>query len=47
MYRVKLDSGATLKVARTNTTRTGGDQFAPGQRVSLGFAPDDAVVLER
>ncbi len=47
MYRVKLDSGATLRVARANTTRAGGDQFRPGFRVDVGFAPDDAVVLDR
>ena len=46
MYRVRLDSGAMLKVARANARRTG-DRFASGQRVSLSFAPEDVVVLDR
>ena len=47
MYRVRLDSGAVLRIARANITRADGDPFTPEQRVSVRFAPDDAVVLDR
>lgn len=46
-YRVKLDSGAIVRVSRPNATRSGADQFAPGQRVTVSFSPDDVVVLDR
>jgi putrescine transport system ATP-binding protein len=47
IYRIRLDGGATLKVSRANATRAAADGFAAGQRVSLSFAPDDVVVLDR
>ena len=47
VYRVKLDSGASLQVARSNMTRIAGEKFRLGQRVSVAFAPDDVVVLDQ
>jgi putrescine transport system ATP-binding protein len=47
VYSVKLDRGAVLRVALANATRTAADGLAVGQRVSLSFAPDDVVVLDR
>ena len=45
--KVKLLSGATLRVSLTNATRTKAESFTSGQRVSVSFAPDDIVVLDR
>jgi putrescine transport system ATP-binding protein len=36
-----------FRVAVANATRAAADGFAAGQRVSLSFAPDDVVVLDR
>jgi putrescine transport system ATP-binding protein len=47
VYSVKLDQGAVLRVALSNTTRATADGFSVGQRVIVSFAPDDAVVLDR
>jgi len=47
VYSVKLDQGAVFRVAVANATRAAADGFAAGQRVSLSFAPDDVVVLDR
>ena len=45
--KVKLSSGATLRISMTNATRTTAESFTSGQRVSVSFAPDDIVVLDR
>ena len=47
VYAVKLDGGAVLRVVAANATRAAADGFAAGQRVSVSFAPDDVVVLDR
>jgi putrescine transport system ATP-binding protein len=47
VYSVALDHGAVLRVALPNATRATADGFSIGQRVSLSFAPDDVVVLDR
>ena len=47
VYAVKLDGGAVLRVAAADATRAAADGFAAGQRVSVSFAPDDVVVLDR
>jgi putrescine transport system ATP-binding protein len=47
VHSVKLDRGAVLQVALANATRAVIDGFVVGQRVSLSFAPDDVVVLDR
>ena len=47
VYAVKLDGGAVLRVAAANATRTAADGFVVGQRVTVSFAPDDVVVLDR
>ncbi|MES2601195.1 MAG: ABC transporter ATP-binding protein [Pseudomonadota bacterium] len=47
VYSVKLDKGAVLRVALPNATRATANGFAVGQRVSVSFAPDDVVVLDR
>ncbi len=47
VYSVTLDTGAVLRIAISNATRAAADGFKVGQRVSLSFAPDDVVVLDR
>ena len=47
VYSVKLDHGASLRIALANATRMAADQFSVGQRVNVSFAPDDVVVLDR
>jgi len=47
VYSVTRDQGAVLRVALPNATRATADGFAVGQRVSVSFAPDDVVVLDR
>jgi putrescine transport system ATP-binding protein len=47
VYSVTLDQGAVLRVTLPNATRATADGFAVGQRVSVSFAPDDVVVLDR
>lgn len=46
VYRVKLASGAVLRVSCVNASR-GEEGFAAGARVALSFAPSDCVVLDR
>lgn len=46
-YRVRLDSGATLRARVANTARLDIDAYAATHRVTAWFAPDDCVVLER
>ncbi|MGM4924279.1 ABC transporter ATP-binding protein [Tardiphaga sp. 804_B3_N1_9] len=45
LYKVKLDRGATLRVALANTARLDVDAYSIGERVAAWFAPDDCVVL--
>ncbi len=47
IYRVKLDSGVTLRVSMANASRASVPAFTPGQRVIATFAPDDCVVLQQ
>ena len=46
-YKVKLDSGATLRASMANTARLDMDAYNASQRVTAWFAPDDCVVLEQ
>jgi putrescine transport system ATP-binding protein len=46
-YKVKLDSGATVRASMANTARLGVDAYSLGQRVVAWFTPDDCVVLEQ
>jgi putrescine transport system ATP-binding protein len=46
-YKVKLDSGATLRSSMANTARIDIDAYGAGQRVVAWFTPDDCVVLEQ
>src|ERR1700738_2888413 len=46
-YKVKLDSGATLRSSMANTARLDIDAYNAGQRVVAWFTPDDCVVLEQ
>lgn len=43
--KVRLDSGAVLRVALPNSTRAVGEELRLGQRVDVAFSPDDVVVL--
>ncbi len=47
IYRIAVTGGLVLRVALPNASRRGDDGFAPGQRVTAAFAPDDGVLLER
>ncbi len=46
-YRVKLDSGATLRSSMANTARLELDAYSKGQRVVAWFSPEDCLVLEQ
>ena len=46
-YKVKLDSGATIRCAMANTARLDVDVYSASQRVVAWFTPDDCVVLEQ
>jgi putrescine transport system ATP-binding protein len=46
-YKVKLDSGATVRSSMANTARIDIDAYSPGQRVTVWFTPDDCLVLEQ
>src|SRR5205807_6278964 len=46
-YKVKLDSGATLRSSMANTARIDIDAYTASQRVVAWFTPDDCVVLEQ
>jgi putrescine transport system ATP-binding protein len=46
-YKVKLDSGATLRSSMANTARIDIDAYSASQRVVAWFTPDDCVVLEQ
>jgi putrescine transport system ATP-binding protein len=47
VYKVKLDSGATMRSSMANTARLDIDAYSAGQRVVAWFTPDDCVVLEQ
>jgi putrescine transport system ATP-binding protein len=46
-YKVKLDSGATVRSSMANTARIDIDAYSPSQRVTAWFTPDDCLVLEQ
>jgi putrescine transport system ATP-binding protein len=46
-YKVKLDTGATLRVSMANTARLDMNAYSASQRVTAWFTPDDCVVLEQ
>src|SRR6476660_9210721 len=46
-YKVKLDSGATVRSSMANTARVDVDAYSPSQRVTAWFTPDDCLVLEQ
>jgi putrescine transport system ATP-binding protein len=46
-YKIKLDSGATLRSSMANTARIDMDAYSLGQRVVAWFTPDDCMVLEQ
>jgi putrescine transport system ATP-binding protein len=46
-YKVKLDTGATLRASMANTARLEMDAYNASQRVTAWFTPDDCVVLEQ
>jgi putrescine transport system ATP-binding protein len=46
-YKVKLDSGATLRSSMANTARLDMDAYHASQRVVAWFTPDDCVVLDQ
>ncbi len=47
IYRVKLDSGAIVRVSRANVSRFVETPVTWEERVHLSFAPDAAVILTR
>lgn len=47
VHKVKLHSGALLRIAASNVTRSAANRFEVGQQVSVSFAADDIVVLDR
>jgi putrescine transport system ATP-binding protein len=46
-YKVKLDTGATLRASMANTARLDMNAYSASQRVTAWFTPDDCVVLEQ
>ena len=46
-YKVKLDSGGTLRSSMANTARIDIDAYNVTQRVVAWFTPDDCLVLEQ
>lgn len=47
-YTIMLDGGgATLRASLANAARVSADAYAAGQRVTVWFAPDDCIVLDR
>ncbi len=47
VYKIRLDGGAAVHAAQTNTARLDADGYGLNQRVVAWFTPDDCVVLER
>jgi putrescine transport system ATP-binding protein len=46
-YKIRLDSGATLRSSMANTARIDIDAYNLSQRVVAWFTPDDCLVLEQ
>jgi putrescine transport system ATP-binding protein len=46
-YKIKLDTGATLRASMANTARLDMNAYSASQRVTAWFTPDDCVVLEQ
>jgi putrescine transport system ATP-binding protein len=46
-YKVRLDTGATLRSSMANTARLDTDAYSASQRVVAWFTPDDCVVLDQ
>ncbi len=46
-YVIALEGGAKLRASMANAARVSADAYAVGQRVTVWFAPDDCVVLDR
>ena len=46
-YKIKLDSGATLRSSMANTARIDIDAYGLSHRVVAWFTPDDCMVLEQ
>lgn len=46
-YTIALDGGAMLRASLANAARVSADAYAAGQRVTVWFAPDDCIVLDR
>ena len=46
-YKVRLDSGATLRSSMANTAQIDIDAYNLSQRVVAWFTPDDCLVLEQ
>jgi putrescine transport system ATP-binding protein len=46
-YKVKLDTGATLRASMANSARLDMNAYSASQRVTAWFTPDDCVVLEQ
>jgi putrescine transport system ATP-binding protein len=46
-YKVRLDTGATLRSSMANTARLDLDAYSASQRVVAWFTPDDCVVLDQ
>jgi putrescine transport system ATP-binding protein len=46
-YKIKLDSGATVRSSMANTARIDIDAYSLNQRVVAWFTPDDCMVLEQ
>lgn len=47
VYKVKLDSGATMRATVANTARLDVDGYGLDHRVVVWFSPDDCMVLDR
>jgi putrescine transport system ATP-binding protein len=45
VYRLLLEDGTILRVSRTNATRADEAPIGPGERVTVSFAPDAAILL--
>lgn len=45
--KIRLKSGALLRVAMPNSARMTADEFTAGQSIVVSFSPDDVVVLDK
>ncbi len=46
-YRIAVAGGLVLKASLANASRDAAGALAPGQKVTVSFAPEDGVVLEQ